>query len=272
VLLLGDSQMLGYGVDWPSTIAPELERALGGAVVLDAAVPSWGPAEYVTALAELAPRYRPRTVLFVANAANDWFEAAVPNRKRTTARDGWAARFGDGATAPRAFPGRAFLMGRSHLVLAARQLAGYIGGAELPPSSAALTLARDVSRLRRAEPGHRSPVTPALLAAADACRALGCRVVAVALPLDVQVSPAEWRKYREPAHDLGATEALLDDFVADARDAGLGAVNLLPALRDAEPGAFLPDDYHLSPRGHRAAAQAIAHALLDERAAAVVVR
>ncbi len=170
------------------------------------------------------------------------------------------------------FPGRELLFGRSHLVLAIRQLAGYVGGGEPPPASSALQLARDVEHLRAPSGGHRSRVTPALLDAADACRAIGCRVVAVALPLDVQVDAAEWAKYRAPARDLAATEALLDDFVADARDAGLAAVNLLPSLRAAEPGAFLPDDYHLSPRGHAAVAAAIASAITSADAHAEVVR
>jgi hypothetical protein len=104
-------------------------------------------------------------------------------------------------------------------------------------------------------------VTPHLLAADALCRRLGCRVVAVALPLDVQVHPGEWAKYRSAPRDLRATERLLRDFVDDARDAGLPAVDLLGPLRAASPGAFLPDDYHLSPAGHRAAARAIAAAL-----------
>src|SRR5688572_15342915 len=57
VLLLGDSQMMGYGVDWPETIAPALSRALG-VEVLAAAVPSWGPSEYLRAVEDLAPRFR----------------------------------------------------------------------------------------------------------------------------------------------------------------------------------------------------------------------
>ena len=84
----------------------------------------------------------------------------------------------------------------------------------------------------------------------------------MALPLDVQVSPLEWPKYRTRGEDLRATEILLEDFIADARAIGVPSVNLLPALRAAEPGAFLRDDYHLSAQGHQVAAAAIA-ALLE---------
>ncbi len=121
--------------------------------------------------------------------------------------------------------------------------------------------------LRRGSPPHRSTITPNLKAAVDVCADLGCEVIAVALPTDVQVSAAEWTKYRGSAPvDLTDTEALLDDFVADARGLGLRAVNLLAPLRAAEPGAFLDDDYHLSPRGHRVVADALLPILRLEEA------
>src|SRR5262245_53429061 len=78
VLVLGDSQMLGYGVAVEDATPAALERVLAprdrGAVVRGAAVPTWGPGEYALALEELAPAFRPRFVVFVANAANDWLE------------------------------------------------------------------------------------------------------------------------------------------------------------------------------------------------------
>lgn len=253
VLLLGDSQMFGYGVPYEASLAHLLPGTL------DAAVPSWGPAEYVRALAELAPVYRPEVVLFVANAANDWFETSVPNPRRTTAVDGWAVRFDPAMAAPRAFPGRDFVMGRSHLMLAIRELIAHSGRPGLPPADAARQLERDLPALRA--PAARRRMAAFLAEAQRLCRPLGCEVVALALPLDVQVHPGEWAKYHgAAARDLSATEALLDDFVTDARGLGLTAVNLLPPLRAASPGAFLPDDYHLSPRGHRAIADAVRQA------------
>ena len=265
ILLLGDSQMFGYGVAYAQSTGPQLERALGGTTaVLDAAVPSWGPSEYVAALSDVGATFHPRHVLFVANAANDWFET-VPNVRRTTAQDGWAARAG--TPAPQSFPFRDYLMGRSHLVLAIRQLTHHIGEAEAPPAQSAQLLVRDLVQLRLHAGSDRSPMTASLRAAVKACVPLGCEVIAVALPLDVQVDAAEWKKYRAQPEDLSATQALLEDFVADARDLGLPAVNLLPVLRAAEPGAFLPDDYHLSPRGHLAVAEAIAAVLTSSQLA-----
>ena len=259
VLLLGDSQVFGYGVPFADSVGPQLARALGPtARSLVAAVPSWGPAESVLALEQLGPRFHPTHVVFVANAANDWFET-VPNVRRTTAEDGWAASPGPAGTP---FPFRSFLLGRSHLVLAARQLAKVMGVAELPPAQAALRLGSNLPKLRQGHAPFRSPLGEPLAQAAALCRTLSCELVAVALPLDVQVSAREWPKYRTLGEDLSPTEILLEDFVADARGLGVPALNLLPTLRAAEPGAFLPDDYHLSPGGHRAMAAAIG-ALLE---------
>ena len=265
VLLLGDSQVFGYGVPFEESVGPQLTHTLGtGAQAMVAAVPSWGPAEAVLALSDLGPRVRPTHVVFVANAANDWFEA-IPNVRRTTAEDGWAA---SPSPKGRAFPFRAFLLGRSHLVLAARQLAKVMGHAELPPAQTALRLGHDLAQLRQGHAPFRSPLGSSLARAAALCRTLSCELVAVALPLDVQVSSREWPKYRTRGEDLSATEILLEDFLADARALGVPSLNLLPALRAAEPGAFLPDDYHLSPRGHRVTAAAIA-ALLEAPTAQV---
>ncbi len=276
ILLLGDSQMFGYGVNEEDATAAKIEQRLG-MPVLNASVPSWGPSESVLALSDLAPKYRPRFVLFVANAANDWFEWAVPNTRRTTARDGWAS--GDLALrSGLSFPGREWLLSRSHLVFAARELwehraARSIGTGEGSlPAETATQLVHDRERLRKTSAPHRSPVTSSLLQAREICRTLGCTVVAVALPLDLQVDPREWRKYGSSPIDLSSTESLLEDFIADADEEGIPAINLLAPLREASPGAFLPDDYHLSPKGHGAVAASISGQLRQLSRFAEVVR
>lgn len=271
VMIVGDSQMFGYGVEQHESVAAVLPAASHGQIAeaLAAAVPSWGPVEYVRAVETLGPTYRPSHVVFVANAANDWMEVGVANARRSTARDGWLVQGADASTAPPAwFPGRGFLMARSHLVLGVRQIAAHVRTGALPAADAATRLQREIAAHPSGAPPHRSRLTPALLAADRACKQIGCRLVAAALPLDVQVHPGEWAKYRGAPRSLDATRVLLDDLVADARDAGIPAVNLIDALAASSPGAFLPDDYHLSPKGHRVIAEAIAPLLSEPPALA----
>ncbi len=255
VLLVGDSQMFGYNVDAAQSTAGRLEAR--GLTVFNAATPSWGPTEYVLALEELVPTSRPTHVVFVANVANDWFESDVPNRSRTTARDGWAVAMHSSLQPPTPFPGRDFILGRSHLVYAARSVLSRVTGPS-PPRVATVDQLRDrIDELGRPRGDFRSRITPHLARARRICTRHDCSIVAAALPLDVQVYHGEWGKYRATPRDLRATERLARDFIDDATELGVPAVNLLPALRAASPGAFLPDDYHMSPRGHRAVADAL---------------
>jgi hypothetical protein len=198
--------------------------------------------------------FRPQVVVFVANLANDWFESA-PNSTRWTAQDGWAQH--KGGPPPRAFPGRAWLFERSHLVMGLRQVWWTLHGtAEEAPDQMALHLKSDLARLRAAAPDH-SLITPFVRQTVEVCAALGCRVVVAVLPLDVQVSAAEWQKTGHVPVDLHDTEVLLDDLVTDTRAMGVPTVNLMEPLRAVEPGAFLDDDDHLSPKGHRVVAEAL---------------
>ncbi|MCC6621568.1 MAG: hypothetical protein IT385_09965 [Deltaproteobacteria bacterium] len=271
VMLLGDSQVMGYGVEEGDALAARLEAELGpGHEVIDAATPTWGPPEYARVTAELVPELRPEVVVFVANVANDWNEARVDNRLRTTARDGWARANIATDEPPTDFPGRRFLLGRSHLVYAVRALfrSSSDHGSEVAMSPA--RVAADLPWLMRAEPPHRSRLTPALIEVRDTCARWGCRVVVVGLPIDVQVHPAEWDKYRVPGvtpdgppPDVGGTYRLIGQLMADARDLGLAHLDLLPPLRAASPGAFQVDDYHLSPAGHLAFARALAPIVKD---------
>lgn len=260
VLLVGDSQMFGYNVDFADSTAALLEG--DDIEVLNAAVPSWGPSEYVAIVAELAPSYRPTHLIFVANVANDWLESEAPNRLRTTERDGWLVARHPDLQSPVEFPGRDFLFGRSHLVYAVRKIASHVGDSAPPRTAAVDQLVQRLDELRQSPDAHRSRITRHLLAARDACE---CTVIATALPLDLQVYAGEWAKYRARPRDLRATEALADEFLEDAEEHGIATVDLMPALRAASPGAFLTDDYHLSPAGHRAVATSLAAAVQTTR-------
>ncbi|MDP3500033.1 MAG: hypothetical protein Q8S33_06865 [Myxococcales bacterium] len=98
----------------------------------------------------------------------------------------------------------------------------------------------------------------------DACDQAGATLLVVALPLDVMVSKDEWKKYGKEPVDLSVTQVLLDDIVSRAEAIGALALDPTEALRKAEPGAFLDGDLHLTPKGHRAFAEAL-HVALDSK-------
>ncbi len=94
------------------------------------------------------------------------------------------------------------------------------------------------------------------------CREHGADLVVVALPIDVQVDPAEWTKYGvQNAPAMEDSLILLDDVMADAKDLGMRGLNATQALRGAQPGAFLDHDIHMTARGHAALAEALATTL-----------
>lgn len=129
-------------------------------------------------------------------------------------------------------------------------------------SDAALEgLARRVAE----ELGGRSPLTAVVRDARDRCRAAGAELVVAALPLDVQVSAEEWKKYGAEPQDMSTTRQLLTDLVVSAERLGVRAIDLTDALAAAEPGAFLDADIHMSPRGQAAAAAAIATRMAGPR-------
>lgn len=105
----------------------------------------------------------------------------------------------------------------------------------------------------------RSPMAPLLREVKALCDAKGAKLLVVALPMDLQVHPAEWAKYGnvQPI-DMKPTLILIDDLVASAEAIGAYALDATPALAAAEPGAFLGADIHMTPKGQRAFARAIA--------------
>src|SRR5262249_31403438 len=91
----------------------------------------------------------------------------------------------------------------------------------------------------------------------------GARLVVLILPLDVQVSAAEWKKYgaSDKAIDMAPSLELIRELVALCRARGVSVLDATPVLAAAEPGAFLDKDIHMTPRGHAAVAAALATAL-----------
>jgi hypothetical protein len=120
LLVVGDSQVFGLGVEEQETFAARLGQ-LTGRPVVNAGVPTYGPDEYDAKVDELLARRHPTAVVYTVNVANDLFEAERPNRDRHAVWDGWAVRKETAPSSVAGFPGRALLFGRSHAVFALRK-------------------------------------------------------------------------------------------------------------------------------------------------------
>jgi hypothetical protein len=97
----------------------------------------------------------------------------------------------------------------------------------------------------------------------------GARLVVVILPIDVQVSPDEWKKYGAAPIDMTPSKALTDELVALCHAIGVSVLDATPVLAAAEPGAFLDKDIHMTPKGHAAVAVALARTLAEPAPAPV---
>jgi hypothetical protein len=112
------------------------------------------------------------------------------------------------------------------------------------------------------KPEVLSPLTPALKEAKALCDKAGARLIVLVLPIDVQVSVDEWKKYNvEAPVDMSPSRVLNHDVVVAAASVGAEGLDVLPALAAAEPNAFLDGDIHMTPKGHRAVGEALAKAI-----------
>jgi len=389
VLVVGDSQVFGLGVEERETFSAVLGGALDRTVV-NAGVPTYGPAEYRAVIAEQLAKRHPRTVVLTINLANDLFEAQHPNLERHAVWDGWAVRKETAPASITQFPGRDLLFRRSHLFFALRKWrhaddrADERGvasegtwrdlvttGARVRDDRRALDDARhkrlaalsdaheqvetaeraidgkirailgtpeglplayasagDIVNAPAAESSRATVVTAELIARAAAARARlraelarwaeahdgddalaarttlaagdqafgaltaldaqrlqamlepplggylrevqqlvehgGARLVVLILPLDVQVSATEWKKYGAQPIDMAPTAALTAELLEHCRALGVSALDATPVLAGAEPGAFLDHDLHMTPRGHAAVASALAAMLAEQ--------
>ena len=134
VIVVGDSQVFGLGVDDDRTFSAQLAQ-LTGRPVLNAGVPTYGPMEYLAVARELLAERRAKTVVVVLNFVNDPFEIDRPNRERHAVWDGWAVRSETAPTQVTQFPGRKWLFSRSHAFYTLRRWLHARGTVEIPEDS-----------------------------------------------------------------------------------------------------------------------------------------
>jgi SGNH hydrolase-like domain, acetyltransferase AlgX len=120
VLVVGDSQVFGLGVEEGETFSARLGAA-SGRPVMNGGVPTYGPAEYRAVISEQLAKRHPKTVVLTINLVNDLFEVQHLNKDRHAVWDGWAVRKETAPAATTRFPGRDLLYRRSHLFFALRK-------------------------------------------------------------------------------------------------------------------------------------------------------
>ncbi len=120
VLIVGDSQVFGLGVESDESLPAALERSLGQPV-LNGGVPTYGPQEYLAVAKKLRDERGLSRLVFVLNFSNDLFELSRANKERHVELDGWALRAETAPKDPLNFPGRHWLFTQSHLVYRLRQ-------------------------------------------------------------------------------------------------------------------------------------------------------
>lgn len=120
VLVVGDSQVFGLGVEEDETFSAKLAAATRRTVV-NAGVPTYGPGEYAAMVKEQLAKRHSGTVVLTINLVNDLFEDKHPNKDRHVVWDGWAVRKETAPDSTTWFPGRDFVYRRSHLFFALRR-------------------------------------------------------------------------------------------------------------------------------------------------------
>ena len=134
VIVVGDSQVFGLGVEDDATFSAGLATR-SGRTVLNGGVPTYGPQEYLAVAREQLARRRVKTVVVALNFVNDPFEVDRPNRERHAVWDGWAVRIETAPAHVSAFPGRKWLFSRSHAMYALRRWLHERGTADAPESA-----------------------------------------------------------------------------------------------------------------------------------------
>ena len=174
VLMVGDSQVFGLGVDDDETAAAGLADRLSTSVV-NAGVPSYGPLEYVEVARTLAAARRPTVIVVVLDLATDSLELDVPARDRVTAMGGWLV--GKGSTENVTQLPFDDALRDSHVRFALRQLEAPAHHAISSPSSLPVLAAKTRAAYDRAARFEQS-VKDASDAAIDAFRRAERAIVA----------------------------------------------------------------------------------------------
>ncbi len=261
VLLLGDSFVMGVGVELEHTFVERIEDSLdaGGAGVriVNAGVAGYSTRQELAYLESYGRGFAADAVLLGFFVGNDLSENTG---SALQVRDGYLVD----AAEPHGMlpePLRRFLGVHSqlyHLLWPLqRRLRGY--------SQEARETARDVAAIFVADDAQAGelwePTREALQAVIDRCRQAGLPLAVLLIPDHTQVVPSAWRQLMAQAgsgEERYAADAPNRRLLAFLEAAGVPTLDLLPAFRsEADPeGLYLPLDRHWTVRGNEVAARA----------------
>ncbi len=228
-LILGDSQVLGLGVDDGESFAARLGWHNGG-------VPGHGVGDALEHARELIPSLHPTAVVVVLNQANDWPEAMTPARERYVVANGWLGARANANTS------------------LARFWASPVSGSHLGQLGFMLALGVPAKPPEPLAPDAVAAKTIAFHAGVVALQNEfpATRVIAAFLPADAATSEARARVSPLQIPGRPWEDTTLHDGVITAF-ADMSLIDLSLAL--SGPENFLPGDYHLSAEGHRVVAE-----------------
>lgn len=272
VLGLGDSFAFGWGVEAQESFYSLVEQGLGDALI-NAGVPGTATIDQERLLAALIPRYRPQFVVLAFFVGNDFTETGFGGAERLEVADGLLElKPIDGQDAPTSWPRRLAI--QSHLLQLLRavqfQLEASVQPGGLPRTWDAWM--REFAQVHLRRPSDRAQeairaTLESLDRIADRCSRDGIGLAVLAIPRSFQIDQSEREEMRAALGlklenlDMDRPQRLLHEW-AEGKDVLL--VDLLDdfkARQAAGARLYYSPDAHLTPRGHRAAATALAAAL-----------
>lgn len=268
IVVLGDSLVLSVQVEVHETFCRLLEdqlNAAGGPIhyrVINAGVQGYGPVEELLFYREIARAFQPDLVIatiFVGNDAED----AYNNRERLrgTPRPAADAVSQSVNARLRRVVRRSLVLQllRLRVVSVTDRLSNWISPPEPPLQSYAATPAPRIT-----EGLHVS--ADCVRHIADDAAGVGARTMIMLMPARFQVDDGDYGRLQDIVRGAGGTlvrDAATARFAEALRPLGLPEFDALPPLRAALPGpdVFFQQTVHLTPRGHRVVADALARFL-----------
>lgn len=271
IVILGDSLVLSVQVPLAQTFGKLLEKRLnadagvGRYRVINAGVQGYGPVEEALFFESLADTVLPDLVVvtvFVGNDAEEAFQSA--SRLEGDGSGGMVRSHETLRTHLRRVVRRSMVLQVVRLRM--NMVVGRLGFSAAPPEAPLQSYAANPApRIGEGLAVARRSIERILGTASR----VNARTAVVLMPARFQVDDGDYGRLQIAVREAGGE--LIRDAATRRFEEALAPVNvprldLLPALRAALPGPdlFFQTNVHLTPRGHRVVADALAHFIRDQ--------